>query len=88
MLQSLHIVHKFTLHSSDFTRQEIICQADMEVLAVERSAMKIPNGNDDHHNGYDDKDWDRFVPRKSETKSNFSTLVWWAAVISHWLHVF
>ena len=55
MLQSLHIVHKFTLHSSDFTRQEIICQADMEVLAVERSAMKIPNGNDDHHNGYNDK---------------------------------
>ena len=55
---------------------------------MERSAMKIPNGNDDHHNGYNDKDWDRFVPRKSETKSNFSTLVWWAAVISHWLHVF
>ena len=27
----------------------------MEVLAVERSAMKIPNGNDDHHNGYNDK---------------------------------
>ena len=22
---------------------------------MERSAMKIPNGNDDHHNGYNDK---------------------------------